>query len=1222
MPVKVYPQVNRRLFQRLQAAWIGTRPAVLRDAQGGMLLGQLPDRPVVIQGIANRNYTVGDSTISIDLRPRFRGATSYETSPLPAGVTLNGAALVIDPAAVLDAALISIRGRNAGGLSEEAIEFTLTVRIPAPRLVAPFPAVSLRVGADPVVIDMREHFAGELAEILIDPPVGSLAGLALTLDPIEALEARTVTITARNSTGEDQGTMRVEYADAFTAPQVVRRPVIAGDTAEGGRVEATDIGTASGNPAPAPELQWLSDDEIVGGETGQAIEDTTGLGGTQLRLRVTWASDYGDPAVALSDPLSIEEAEPAAFLRAASDPADLKVHSGHSLVDSYVNGGEAFPGFLASLFIEQFGESAWVFEGTDYKDTLPGSPMHIRWNDASDPRGAVLGIERYQSLVVTEGGPPFRIRNNTAPWIDETLRYAMNFAVNAYRNGNGGQGASVALWSIWPNTEGWQDRDDNMGEDWRDLGGFRPVVEEYGRTFRYIADYVTWKMHQLHPELPDDWRMWLFPGHAWMARIYDDIAAGDVPGITDHRQLFRDDIHPNDTGEYGLSVFMHALQYQTDPRALAYRPSFVSAELAAYFKRLAWEVATTEEAAGMGGRANADPVWIPAFGDQVPDYAFSGDTLPDPTPEPEPDPEPGTDFTPSDLPGLLYAMSAPLVMDGATVTEQPLPSPGAAGSALYIVLNVNLSEDQVRAAGGVIAQLVGDGGETLLSMNYSAANGNVLIENGYSGGNHGYTLTPLELIATGDAITLQGWIDPARTPTGHIDGPQNNLDSDLTMPPIAATRIRFGTPDWGGEVATGTVNRLAVFDRVPGAADRTALRAWVETPEPAPEIRAFAFPAPGARFDMDFANQQYHGGTQPRDTSGDDGRFFHQMQWQPSPVLYEEADGSLHSVSTGGALRISTRGLIVHRTVGHSHILYNRELSRSPWVAAGCTAARNLAARDGTNGASRITVAEDGATIMQPYAGGTGNRTVWMDVKRVFGSGSISVTTDDGLSWEELDLSAPRFDGWSRCGLPMRTIEAGAGIAFRFSNAGDVFGIDFVQLSDVDYETSPIFVAGSAVRKVYDRPSVGLDGSGIGGTKSGLAEFYGAAQNWGMYAEFTTRFTGNVFGQLIAVWGSGIAFKTSYTNGDPIIRADPEATRFYPEMNKVIGICDPDGSGRLCVNGGPVIRHPGPFGPYTSLNHTDIMANGAGSANPEGIFRRLTFFDASMSDEEMQAWTA
>ena len=86
----------------------------------------------------------------------------------------------------------------------------------------------------------------------------------------------------------------------------------------------------------------------------------------------------------------------------------------------------------------------------------------------------------------------------------------------------------------------------------------------------------------------------------------------------------------------------------------------------------------------------------------------------------------------------------------------------------------------------------------------------------------------------------------------------------------------------------------------------------------------------------------------------------------------------------------------------------------------------------------------------------TGNFSLWLDLKPVTNTGGMQATTDGGATWEALDLSDVRYDRWSRASLPMRAVAAGALIGLRIPNAGDAFGIDFVQLSTVDYETSPI----------------------------------------------------------------------------------------------------------------------------------------------------------------------
>lgn len=322
------------------------------------------------------------------------------------------------------------------------------------------------------------------------------------------------------------------------------------------------------------------------------------------------------------------EPEPS-FARTASVADTHHVHSGHSLTDAYVhyNTGN-YPGDLNKLFIGQFGQAAWVYEVTHLKDTTPGSQMAFRWDENGPDRA---GIGNFDVLMITEGGPPRRPTPEAPTAANPSLDYLFRFAENAYLNGRG-DGAGTILWSIWPDKEGWIGAGGTNETIWAPFGGFRNCLDEYGRVFRFYAEYVTWKMHQTYPELPDDWRIYTFPGHAWMARLYDDIQMGLVPGITDHRQLFADEIHLTDAAEYGTSVFVHTMLYQTDTRSgQAYVPSAerVSPELDAYFRRVAWEIATSEESVGMGGTANAAPSFdLVVYGDPLATEGGGGEEPP------------------------------------------------------------------------------------------------------------------------------------------------------------------------------------------------------------------------------------------------------------------------------------------------------------------------------------------------------------------------------------------------------------------------------------------------------------------------------------------------------------------------------------------------------------------------------------------------------------------
>lgn len=101
--------------------------------------------------------------------------------------------------------------------------------------------------------------------------------------------------------------------------------------------------------------------------------------------------------------------------------------------------------------------------------------------------------------------------------------------------------------------------------------------------------------------------MLLIPGGRAMAALYDAIAAGDVPGVSDHRQLFVDDIHLTDIGWYFIACVQYATIYRRSPvgvpaattdrfgQPIAPPP----AGAAPVLQRIAWDVVRTDDRAGV-----------------------------------------------------------------------------------------------------------------------------------------------------------------------------------------------------------------------------------------------------------------------------------------------------------------------------------------------------------------------------------------------------------------------------------------------------------------------------------------------------------------------------------------------------------------------------------------------------------------------------------------------
>ena len=159
MTIKIIDGLNRHLFSTVAAVYMGDQPAVLLDAQGNSLIGDLPDVPTIISTVADRTYVVGGNTATIDAATRFNGATSYTMTPenLP-GVAWDGRIITINPQTVISTTTITLRGVSAGGTSEP-LSFTLTVNAVTPTVTAPIADQSLTVGGANAVVDLDLHFA-------------------------------------------------------------------------------------------------------------------------------------------------------------------------------------------------------------------------------------------------------------------------------------------------------------------------------------------------------------------------------------------------------------------------------------------------------------------------------------------------------------------------------------------------------------------------------------------------------------------------------------------------------------------------------------------------------------------------------------------------------------------------------------------------------------------------------------------------------------------------------------------------------------------------------------------------------------------------------------------------------------------------------------------------------------------------------------------------------
>lgn len=303
MTIKIIDGLNRHLFSTVAAVYMGDQPAVLLDAQGNSLIGDLPDVPTIVSTVADRTYVVGGSIVTIDAATRFSGAVSYTMTPanLP-GVSWDGRIITINPQTVIPTTTITLRGVNAGGTSEP-LSFSLTVNAVSPTVTDPLEDQSLTVGGQGVSIPLSDHFSSAASYAL--DPTGQGVSIASGSLIISAASARNAvyTVTASNSTGQSvSDTFALVVTAAATAPV----PFVAGDWSLAAGLEANqlvvDVSSLPANGGSAiTAIQYSVDNDawtaLPGAGTGpRTLAMPAASTSYGIRLRAVNAIGNGTPS--------------------------------------------------------------------------------------------------------------------------------------------------------------------------------------------------------------------------------------------------------------------------------------------------------------------------------------------------------------------------------------------------------------------------------------------------------------------------------------------------------------------------------------------------------------------------------------------------------------------------------------------------------------------------------------------------------------------------------------------------------------------------------------------------------------------------------------------------------------------------------------------------------------------------------------------------------------
>lgn len=294
-----------------------------------------------------------------------------------------------------------------------------------------------------------------------------------------------------------------------------------------------------------------------------------------------------------------------------------------------------------------------------------------------------------------------------------------------------------------------------------------------------------------------------------------------------------------------------------------------------------------------------------------------------------------------------------------------------------------------------------------------------------------------------------------------------------------------------------------------------------------------------------------------------------------------------------------------------NNCLWNRDLTNVAWTNTNITAAKTTTGLDNVpNSATRLTAAATDATITQLLTAATGTRTLSAYIKRVSGSGTISLTRDGGTNWTDIPSSLVT-GSWV---LVQMTSDVGANptVGIKMGTSGDVIDVDCVQDEDGAWATSPILTTTAAVTRNADVLSYASAFDVTQGSALCTLQSDVPAGN-GMYA------LGSETGGRLLYWSTSTA-RNSGSSYDAVIVA---TSNIADDVNMgLVKRGNRWGSDQRCYALGGVgtsVAFDGSMGTSGTLF---VGSNQSGSAQISGPIREVHIWPTPLTDAQMQQVTS
>ncbi len=206
-------------------------------------------------------------------------------------------------------------------------------------------------------------------------------------------------------------------------------------------------------------------------------------------------------------------------------------------------------------------------KATNYGSQIAnGSPLHINYNNYATAQGTpypnAFPSGNYNSLIITEAVPlqPHLTWSNTNQFANNFYNYA--------KNNNNSNPIKFYVYETWhcknsgipqpgPNSQ--------YGCEWDNTANSSTLWHP-----RLLLDFPLWTsiVSHVRNQNPTDNQIWMVPVGQALHNLTTQINLGNVPGISSFTNLFLDDIHLTNAGNYFVACVMYATIYGETPVGL------------------------------------------------------------------------------------------------------------------------------------------------------------------------------------------------------------------------------------------------------------------------------------------------------------------------------------------------------------------------------------------------------------------------------------------------------------------------------------------------------------------------------------------------------------------------------------------------------------------------------------------------------------------------------